>query len=120
MNAKGDIEVDYHHLVEDLGIVLGTAFAQALGTRGITRYGEMTLPMDEALLSVYLDISGRAGYHGNLAIPTQKVGDFDIGTGGRIHGRPLPGHGAEPHIVQHRGTNPTTSSRAFSRPWAGR
>jgi len=60
IKAKGDTEVDYHHTVEDIGIVLGKAVKQALGTmRGITRYGQATVPMDEALASVSIDISGR-------------------------------------------------------------
>ena len=60
IKAKGDIDVDYHHTVEDIGIVFGKAVNQALGTmRGITRYGQATVPMDEALASVSIDISGR-------------------------------------------------------------
>lgn len=106
VSAKGDTEVDYHHLAEDLGIVLGTAFAQALGDkRGITRYGGMTLPMDEALLSVYLDLSGRSGYFANLAIPSQKVGDFDTELVDEFMAALCRSMGLNLHIVQHRGTN---------------
>lgn len=76
--CKGDNYVDDHHTVEDIGISLGKAFAEALGDKkGITRYGSMMLPMDEALILTAVDISGR-GYLGfDMQIPTQKVGTFD-------------------------------------------
>ena len=74
----GDVQVDYHHSVEDIGICLGKAFDQALGERrGINRYGSMLLPMDEALVMCALDISGRSFLVYDLQIPTEKVGDFD-------------------------------------------
>ncbi|MDD5986654.1 MAG: imidazoleglycerol-phosphate dehydratase HisB [Eubacteriales bacterium] len=77
MRCRGDSEVDYHHTVEDVGIVLGTAFRQALGDcRGIARYGDQLLPMDEALILVALDISGRVSV--NLDYEVQPtVGTFD-------------------------------------------
>ena len=76
--CKGDTFVDDHHTVEDIGIALGQAFAEALADkRGITRYGDTVLPMDEALILTAVDISGR-GYLGyELQIPTEKVGTFD-------------------------------------------
>ena len=76
--CKGDTEVDDHHSVEDIGICLGQAFREALGDlRGVTRYGSMLLPMDEALILSAVDLSGR-GYLGyDLQIPTEKVGTFD-------------------------------------------
>ncbi len=78
VTCKGDTEVDYHHTVEDIAIVLGQAFEKALGDkRGITRYGSMLLPMDEALLMVAVDISGRTCLCYDLQIPSQKIGDFD-------------------------------------------
>lgn len=78
LSCAGDTVVDYHHTTEDCGIVLGQAFAQALGDgRGITRYGSFLLPMDEALVLVVLDISGRCHLSYGLTPPTQKVGDFD-------------------------------------------
>ncbi len=78
LNCKGDTEVDYHHTVEDIGIVLGQALAQALGDmRGINRYGSMLLPMDEALILSAVDISGRPQLEYGLEIPAYKVGDFD-------------------------------------------
>ena len=76
--CKGDTYVDDHHTVEDVGIALGQAVAQALGDKkGITRYGTVTLPMDEALVTCALDISGRCGLYGELQIPSRKVGSFD-------------------------------------------
>lgn len=78
VSCKGDTYVDDHHSVEDIGIVLGQAFAQALGDkRGITRYGSMLLPMDEALILCATDISGRACLRNQVSLPTQKVGTFD-------------------------------------------
>ena len=78
LSCKGDTWVDDHHTAEDVGIVLGQAFCRALGDKkGINRYGDITLPMDEALLLAAVDLSGR-GYLGyGLQIPTQKVGTFD-------------------------------------------
>ncbi len=78
IRCQGDTQVDDHHTVEDVGIVLGQALFEALGDRaGIARYGSMLLPMDEALVLCALDLSGRdtLGWHVN--IPTQKVGTFD-------------------------------------------
>ncbi len=78
LRCKGDTNVDYHHTTEDVGIVLGQAFAEALGDkRGIRRYGSMLLPMDEALILCAVDLSGRAYLGYELNVPTQKVGDFD-------------------------------------------
>ena len=76
--CKGDTFVDDHHTVEDIGIALGQAFAEALADkRGITRYGDTTLPMDEALILTAVDISGRSYLGYDLQIPTEKVGTFD-------------------------------------------
>ena len=78
VSCKGDIIVDYHHTVEDIGIALGQAFAGALGDkRGINRYGNMILPMDEALVLTAVDFSGRSYLGYDLDIPTEKIGDFD-------------------------------------------
>lgn len=78
VTAKGDTFVDDHHLAEDLGICLGKAFKDALGDmKGITRYGFMLLPMDEALIETAVDISGRPYLSYKLEIPTEKVGNFD-------------------------------------------
>jgi imidazoleglycerol-phosphate dehydratase len=78
INAKGDIQVDDHHTVEDIGICLGKAFRQALGDKqGIKRYGVAHIPMDEALVFVAVDISGRGYLSFELELPTEKVGAFD-------------------------------------------
>ena len=78
VSCKGDRYVDFHHTVEDIGIVLGDAFRKALGDmRGIVRYGSMILPMDEALIMTAVDISGRPHLSYGLEIPAQRVGDFD-------------------------------------------
>ena len=79
LKAKGDIEIDYHHTVEDVGIVLGKAIKQALGDmKGISRYGQASVPMDEALASVSLDISGRPYLVYKVEFPKRsKLKDFD-------------------------------------------
>ena len=76
--CKGDTQVDDHHTVEDVGISLGKAFMEALGEkRGIVRYGQMILPMDEALILSAVDISGRSYLGYALEIPAEKIGTFD-------------------------------------------
>ena len=78
VTCAGDVQVDYHHTVEDVGICLGKAFAEAIGDKkGIIRYGDCTLPMDESLILSAVDISGRSGCYYALDIPAEKVGDFD-------------------------------------------
>ena len=78
VRCHGDTEVDYHHSVEDIGICLGTAFTRALGDkRGITRYGQFLLPMDETLVLSAVDLSGRDYLSWAVDLPTAKVGDFD-------------------------------------------
>ena len=78
VTCKGDTEVDYHHTAEDIGICLGMAFAKAFGDcRGIVRYGDIALPMDEALILAATDISGRALLGYDLKLVRRKVGDFD-------------------------------------------
>ena len=77
--AKGDVEVDYHHTVEDVGIVLGDAFKQALGDKiGLRRYGFFILPMDESLARVVVDVGGRPHLVYNVSAPTMFVRDFNI------------------------------------------
>lgn len=76
--CKGDTEVDYHHTTEDIGIALGQAFYKAIGDkRGICRYGDIVLPMDETLIMSAVDISGRDYLAMSLELPSAKVGDFD-------------------------------------------
>lgn len=78
IKCDGDTYVDDHHTTEDIGIVLGRAFSQALGDKkGIVRYGDTVLPMDEALILTAVDFSGRSYLGYSLDIPTQKVGTFD-------------------------------------------
>ena len=77
--AKGDVHIDGHHTTEDLAITLGRAFAQALGDKnGIRRYGEATLPMDEALCQAAIDLSGRTYFVDRLALPKATLGGFDV------------------------------------------
>lgn len=78
LECRGDTQVDYHHTAEDIGIAMGEAFDKALADRrGICRYGDTTLPMDESLVLTAVDISGRPYLGFDVEIPSQKVGDFD-------------------------------------------
>lgn len=112
LSCSGDTEVDYHHTTEDIGITLGKAFLDALGDKkGIRRYGSFLLPMDEALVAVSLDLSGRALLCCDLSVPAQKVGDFDTElceeflqafsrtAGVTLHVRQLAGKNAH-HIIE--------------------
>ena len=79
LNAQGDVEIDYHHTVEDCGICLGKAFSEAMGNKkGLNRYGFFLLPMDDALIRVVLDFSGRSFLSWKVRFPTGRVGDFDL------------------------------------------
>ena len=78
VDAQGDLEVDPHHTVEDVGICFGQALAEALGDKqGITRYGHFTLPMEESLVTVALDLGGRVWFDAHIKFPTEKIGEFD-------------------------------------------
>ena len=78
IKAQGDIEIDYHHTVEDIGICLGLAVKEALGDKkGINRYGHAFVPLDEALSRVVIDFSGRPGLDFNAQFPSDKLGSFD-------------------------------------------
>ena len=82
LSAKGDLEVDQHHTVEDVAICLGQALTDALGDKkGITRYGNSTVPMEDALASVAIDLSGRPFCVYNVQYRTEKIGDFDVVAG---------------------------------------
>lgn len=88
IKATGDVEVDPHHTVEDVGICLGQAFREALGDKsGISRYGEATIPMDEALVSAAVDFGGRAAfvYRADM-LKGRRVGDFDVELGREFFG----------------------------------
>lgn len=79
VNCDGDVHIDDHHSVEDIGITLGQAFAQALGERkGITRYGHAYVPLDESLSRVVIDFSGRPGLHFHAEFKRPRVGTFDV------------------------------------------
>lgn len=112
VRAQGDLEVDGHHTVEDTGIVLGQAFARALGDkRGIRRFGSLALPMDEALVLAACDLSGRGQLHWDVAVPPVMIGAFDATlakeffiafagcAGATLHVRSLAGENAH-HIVE--------------------
>lgn len=112
VDCVGDTYVDFHHTVEDIGIALGTAFKEALGDkRGITRYGSMLLPMDEALILSAVDISGRSQLIYSLEIPSSRVGEFDtelceeffkafvLNAGITLHLRQLSGANSH-HIIE--------------------
>lgn len=106
VKCKGDTEVDYHHSVEDIGIVLGDALKQALGDmKGITRYGSFILPMDETLIMSAVDISGRPYLAYNLEIPAYKVGDFDTELVEEFFLSLVRHAGITLHIRQLAGTN---------------
>ena len=79
IEATGDLEVDAHHMVEDVGIVLGQALNEAIGDKsGLTRYGHAYVPLDEALSRVVVDLSGRPGLHYGVKYTRARVGDFDV------------------------------------------
>ncbi|GMQ97188.1 MAG: imidazoleglycerol-phosphate dehydratase HisB [Gammaproteobacteria bacterium] len=79
IEAKGDLEIDAHHTVEDIGIVIGQALAKAAGDKaGIRRYGHAYVPLDEALSRVVVDFSGRPGLEYHVGFPRARVGDFDV------------------------------------------
>ena len=106
LNCTGDTNVDDHHSVEDIGICLGQAFRQALGEkRGIRRYGDILLPMDETLMLAAVDISGRGGFYPDLRIPTEKVGTFDTELGAEFWTAFAREAGVTLHLRQLAGTN---------------
>lgn len=79
VSAKGDLHIDAHHTVEDIGITLGQAFEQALGDKkGVTRYGHAYVPLDEALSRVVLDLSGRPGLEWFVDFPRARIAEFDV------------------------------------------
>lgn len=107
VKAVGDLEVDGHHTVEDVGICLGQAFDQALGDKsGITRYGYMILPMNEALATVSVDISGRPFLAYNLDLSAQHIGGFDTDLAHEFFQAFVTNAGATVHVRLQAGTNP--------------
>ena len=106
VKCKGDTYVDYHHTTEDIAICLGKAFSDALGDKkGVVRYGNIVLPMDESLILSAVDLSGRGGFYGELGIPTQKVGDFDTELCGEFFIALANNGGVTLHIRKITGAN---------------
>jgi imidazoleglycerol-phosphate dehydratase len=112
VRTNGDLHIDAHHTVEDVGIVLGQAIAEALGDKaGITRFGASMLPMDEALVLAAIDISGRGALYYDVALPIEIIGTFDTtlakefltalatNAGMTLHVRSLAGENAH-HIIE--------------------
>jgi imidazoleglycerol-phosphate dehydratase len=107
IQAKGDLEVDYHHTVEDVGLALGQAFKEALGEKhGIRRFGEASCPLDEALAKVVVDLSGRPYLFYNVPIRPGRVGDFDTDLPHEFFAAFANQLGMNLHIEVPRGENP--------------
>jgi imidazoleglycerol-phosphate dehydratase len=106
IKAKGDLHIDAHHTVEDVGITLGQAFAQAVGDKkGMTRYGHSYVPLDEALSRVVIDFSGRPGLELHVPFTRARIGDFDVDLFGEFF-RGFVNHAKVTlHIDNLRGTN---------------
>lgn len=106
VRASGDVEIDGHHTTEDVGIVLGQAVLRALGSRqGIRRYGAATLPMDEALCTAAIDLSGRPFFVWRVPIPKAKIGDWDAELAEVFFEAFARTAQANLHIRLHEGTN---------------
>ncbi|WP_256522080.1 imidazoleglycerol-phosphate dehydratase HisB [Halobacillus sp. A5] len=106
VNGKGDVEVDDHHLTEDIGIVLGQALREALGNKyGIKRYGSITLPMDETLLTVAIDLSDRPHLEWRAELPKSRVGTFDTENVHEFFWKLAVEARMNLHIVVHHGHN---------------
>ena len=120
IEAEGDVEIDGHHTTEDIGIVLGSAVLQALGDRsGIRRYGSATLPMDEALVTAALDLSGRPFFVWKVPLPKAKLGDWDVELAEVFFEAFARTAQTNLHVVLHAGQNlhhiVEISFKAFSR-----
>jgi len=106
LKAKGDLHIDGHHTAEDIGIVLGDAFREALGDkRGIRRYGFFLLPMDETLIECAVDFSGRTYLNFDADIPAEKVGDFDTELTEEFFKAFADRAGINLHIIKRYGRN---------------
>ncbi len=107
LKAKGDIEVDYHHTVEDVGLALGQAFKESLGDKhGIRRFGEASCPLDETLAKVVVDLSGRPYLSYNVKIRSGRVGNFDTDLPHEFFAAFANQLGMNLHIDVVRGENP--------------
>ena len=106
VKASGDVEIDGHHSTEDLGIVLGQAFAKALGDKaGLTRYGAATLPMDEARATCAVDLSGRTFFVWEVPMPKAKLGEWDTELAEVFFEAFARGCACNLHVVLHAGQN---------------
>lgn len=106
VSATGDLQIDAHHTTEDVGICLGKALAQAVGDkRGLTRYGSMTLPMEETLVTSALDLSGRVKFVYKVEFPTEKIGEFDTELVEEFWQAVAANAAMNLHLVLHHGTN---------------
>ncbi len=106
VEAKGDVDIDFHHTVEDIGIVLGSALKEALGAKqGIRRYGQASVPMDETLASVAVDLSGRPYLVYNVRLPKVKIGEFDVELAKEFFQALVNNLGANVHINVMYGDN---------------
>ena len=104
--ARGDLQVDQHHTVEDVGIVLGQALQQAVGDKaGMARFGEAAAPMDEALVGAVIDFGGRPHLEYGLQVPTEKVGDFDTELTREFFLAVVNNAGMNLHLRQEAGEN---------------
>lgn len=106
IRASGDLEVDQHHTIEDIGICLGLAMREALGDcAGIRRYGHFTLPMDESLVTTAVDFGGRPFFHFDVEFPSSKVGQFDSELIGEFWQAFAMNAPCNLHILLHHGDN---------------
>jgi imidazoleglycerol-phosphate dehydratase len=106
LKAKGDLHIDAHHTTEDVGICLGKALVQAVGDkRGLTRYGSMTLPMEETLVTSALDLSGRVKFVYRVEFPTEKIGQFDTELVEEFWQAVASNGLMNLHLLLHHGTN---------------
>lgn len=114
VEAHGDLEVDQHHTVEDVGICLGKALLESIGDKkGLTRYGSMTLPMEETLVTSALDFSGRMLFIYRVEFPTEKVGQFDTELVQEFWQAVSSNALMNLHLVLHHGTNSHHISEAI-------
>ncbi len=106
VKAVGDLHVDHHHTVEDVGICLGRAINTALGDKqGLTRYGSVCLPMEETLVTAALDLSGRFAYVYGVKFPTEKIGEFDTELVQEFWNAVASNAMMNLHLILHHGSN---------------
>ncbi|MCH2212112.1 MAG: imidazoleglycerol-phosphate dehydratase HisB [Fuerstiella sp.] len=106
VKAEGDLHVDHHHTVEDVGICFGQAIAEAIGDKaGILRYGDVTLPMEETLVTSALDLSGRFAFVYAVEFPTEKIGEFDTQLIQEFWNAVASNARMNLHLILHHGSN---------------